>query len=1282
MKQGTIIFLWTIFFFQCQQSTFSPPSGGSANSGYAVNGVINGLALGETIEINNNLVDTLLITGGGTGVDVFTFSTFLNTGDTYNVSVTTMPIGKSCVVSSGLGVVQYVDVNSIIIDCTPTQFSVGVNISGLAGTGLSFQLNNSEVINAGVDGLYVFSTKISTGSSYSVSILTQPVTPAQFCSVYYGTGTMGNVNITNVILICITSTFSVNGTVSGLAAGEVLVLQNSGSSITSVSGSGTGTDLFSFPSIIDGSTYNVSVISAPGTKTCVPGANTGIVNGANVSSVVVTCSTLPIYSIGGNISGLSGSLTIQNNSMDTLTLTSNGTFAFSTPLPGGSAYSITIQTQPSTPNQICTITPGSGSGIVGTSNVSTINITCVTNNYSLGGVINGLGAGEQILLANNGSTIAIVGTGTLVDSFMFSAINDGSFYNITINNAPSLKNCVIGANTGMINGSNVTSALVTCSPTPVYTVGGNIAGLNGTLVINNNVSDQLTVTANGSFTFAIASPDLASYAVTVINQPFSPAQICSISNGSGLIAAANVTNVSITCTTQTFTVSGNISGLAAGETVQIQNNGGTPIAITGAGSGSDVFQFTAMYDGSSYNISVLISPILKTCTAGSNTGTISGNNITNVTITCSTVMLYSVGGSINGLNGSLVIQNNGGDNLTISANGGFTFSTPLPATSGYAVTVLTQPVAPLQTCTVANSSGLITGTNITNVSINCVTKTYSVGGSISGLALGEQIILTNNGGGFIAIVGTGAASEIFVFAAQNDGSSYNVLAYSSPAGKTCTASLNSGTVSGANVTNVAVSCITNPLYTVSINVSGIATNPTGNLIVQYNGVPMAPITANGIYAFPSQPNGTNYFLSITTNPGGQICTISNPFGTLTGANITKTVSCGVLSSCGNGIIDIAETCDDGNTITGDGCSAFCQLEVCGNGILDVSEICDDGNTLSGDGCRADCLKIEICGDTVLDTGEICDDGNILSGDGCRADCMKIEICGDAVLDAGEICDDGNILSGDGCRADCMKIEICGDAISDAGEVCDDGNTLNGDGCRGDCKKIEICGDAILDINEQCDDGNILVLDGCSNVCLLENPGLCGNGALNPGETCDDANIINGDGCSSTCQIEPVNYTFETATLQGWTASAGGLWHVSTIRAAGTSLYSAHYAKQPPSLNNFDTGLLTTGYLTSPTFPVLASFPVLSFEYFLNGECSNGVVCNFDKLSIEIRTMPAGVWTQLVQLPEAEAGFLIKKINLLGYAGSNVQLRFYFNSVDSVSNAFEGAYVDNIKFVRY
>ena len=72
------------------------------------------------------------------------------------------------------------------------------------------------------------------------------------------------------------------------------------------------------------------------------------------------------------------------------------------------------------------------------------------------------------------------------------------------------------------------------------------------------------------------------------------------------------------------------------------------------------------------------------------------------------------------------------------------------------------------------------------------------------------------------------------------------------------------------------------------------------------------------------------------------------------------------SLCGNGIIEIAsgEMCDDGNMVSGDSCSATCQIESCGNGIIDIGEACDDGNTSNGDGCSAIC-QIEFGSDIRL-----------------------------------------------------------------------------------------------------------------------------------------------------------------------------------------------------------------------------------------------------------------------------------------------------------------------------
>ncbi len=108
---------------------------------------------------------------------------------------------------------------------------------------------------------------------------------------------------------------------------------------------------------------------------------------------------------------------------------------------------------------------------------------------------------------------------------------------------------------------------------------------------------------------------------------------------------------------------------------------------------------------------------------------------------------YFIGGTVSGLasGNSVVIQNNSGDDLNINTNGDFTFTTALNNDSVYDVTVLTQPTLPNQTCAVSAGSGLLVGANVTNVTVNCITDTYTVGGSVSGLTAGKSVVLQNNG---------------------------------------------------------------------------------------------------------------------------------------------------------------------------------------------------------------------------------------------------------------------------------------------------------------------------------------------------------------------------------------------------------------------------------------------------------------------------------------------------------------------------------------------------------
>ena len=106
------------------------------------------------------------------------------------------------------------------------------------------------------------------------------------------------------------------------------------------------------------------------------------------------------------------------------------------------------------------------------------------------------------------------------------------------------------------------------NPPPAYSVGGSVAGLSGSLTLQNDGRDALTVTANGSFTFATELADGAGYEVTVSAQP--EGQLCSVANGSGTIDGADVTDVAVTC-------AANRDGITTfSGTLRDQN--GTPIA--------------------------------------------------------------------------------------------------------------------------------------------------------------------------------------------------------------------------------------------------------------------------------------------------------------------------------------------------------------------------------------------------------------------------------------------------------------------------------------------------------------------------------------------------------------------------------------------------------------------------------------------------------------------------------------------------------------------------------
>lgn len=99
-------------------------------------------------------------------------------------------------------------------------------------------------------------------------------------------------------------------------------------------------------------------------------------------------------------------------------------------------------------------------------------------------------------------------------------------------------------------------------------------------------------------------------------------------------------------------------------------------------------------------------------------------------------------------------------------------------------------------------------------------------------------------------------------------------------------------------------------------------------------------------------------------------------------------------ACADCFLDAGETCDDGNMVSDDGCSATCQLEsVCGNGKLQYGELCDDGNQMNGDGCNSNC-SVATCGDGEVQPPELCDEGPNNGLGPCLEACVpRGEACG-------------------------------------------------------------------------------------------------------------------------------------------------------------------------------------------------------------------------------------------------------------------------------------------------
>lgn len=342
----------------------------------------------------------------------------------------------------------------------------------------------------------------------------------------------------------------------------------------------------------------------------------GIVIFVTMAVVLSACNDSD-FSLKGEVSGLVGTgLVLLNNSEDSVRVNHNGAFEFDLAYPYAYPYLVTVGVQPVAPAQTCVVTNSSGRL---TEDVSNVRVDCTTM-YTVGGAVTGL-QGTGLVLKNNGTDNLTITAG---GDFNFAkSIVDGEVYEVTVSTQPDGQHCDVINGKGSIVGANVTNVQVTCG---TLTVGGTVTGLSGTLTIQSQLADDLTLTANGDFTFATALVDGTNYKVTVLTQP--TGQRCSVVNGTGKLAGANITNVEVRCG---FTVGGSLSGLEADLSVTLQNNGGDDLEL----SLDNSFTFnTALNKDDSYNVTVAIPPPRQSCSVSNGSGTIASSGITNVTVNC------------------------------------------------------------------------------------------------------------------------------------------------------------------------------------------------------------------------------------------------------------------------------------------------------------------------------------------------------------------------------------------------------------------------------------------------------------------------------------------------------------------------------------------------------------------------------------------------------------------------------------------------------------------------
>jgi hypothetical protein len=331
--------------------------------------------------------------------------------------------------------------------------------------------------------------------------------------------------------------------------------------------------------------------------------------------------------------------------------------------------------------------------------------------------INGLENGQVLSLLNNGAD-SLQATGDGWSTFK-EQLFSGAAYQVTVAAQPVSPNktCTTVNGSGTVS-NDLVVVTVNCV-TNQYPIMANISGLapTNTLVISQG-QDHFPVATNGQLTLTQLD-DGADYSFNITQQPTAPNQTCVFTTATAGTMAGGAVQLGVDCVFNQYFIGGELSGLAVGNQLVLQNNASDNLSLNSNGA----FSFTEpLDDQSDYNVTVLNQPIApnQSCEVTQGSGQLTGDDVIDVQVHCNTLE-YNITVEVLGLLAGnwLVLQNNGGDDLIVTGDGDHVFNTAIEDFQSYQVTLFVEAQNPIQPCLLQNAQGQVQGGDVHDVLLVC-----------------------------------------------------------------------------------------------------------------------------------------------------------------------------------------------------------------------------------------------------------------------------------------------------------------------------------------------------------------------------------------------------------------------------------------------------------------------------------------------------------------------------------------------------------------------------------